>query len=41
MLVLLGGLHEEIIKTGDPVIVRGTETSRFCADGVLFKEEIR
>ncbi len=35
-----GSLLEEIIKTGEPVIVNNTETGRFWTDRVLFKERI-
>ncbi|TVM03677.1 MAG: hypothetical protein CV087_03760 [Candidatus Brocadia sp. WS118] len=37
---LAGSLLEEIIKTGEPVIVNNTETGRFWTDRVLLKERI-
>lgn len=37
---LSGSLLEEIIKTGEPVIVNNTETGRFWTDRVLLKERI-
>lgn len=35
-----GSLLEEIVKTGEPVIVNNTEAGRFWTDRVLFKERI-
>lgn len=35
-----GSLLEEIIKTGEPVIVNNTEAGRFWTDRVLYKERI-
>ena len=35
-----GSLLEEIVKTGEPVIVNNTETGRFWTDRVLYKERI-
>ncbi len=35
-----GSLLEEIIKTGEPVIVNNTQTGRFWTDKVLYKERI-
>lgn len=35
-----GSLLEEIIKTGEPVIVNNTQTGRFWTDRVLYKERI-
>ena len=38
---LAGSLLEEIIKTGEPVVVDNTETGRFWTDKVLHKEGVR
>ncbi|MFN3532663.1 MAG: PAS domain S-box protein [Candidatus Brocadia sp.] len=35
-----GSLLEEIVKTGEPVIVNNTEAGRFWTDRVLYKERI-